>query len=257
MSYIVRGYPGVTLVKRVPTYNAQTRIRTFTTEYQGTEAAVRGLELPLTDQGLSYRIDQNGPVWSLFVDDPVQEDIDETLDRWEIFTESTEKSMFELPNVVSEGELYNAGILTGVASYKSVVEAAVETKDTIIENQSNWPQAYKLIRTMRAGVTGWQLDLVGIRRTRRIQSSIAENYRINLDAGLYIYNTGQLGLPSNVGFGVPVTPPAISDLFTWGWRKRSQRLEIIGSFVEQTVELIFAPWSTLAYTVSSSNLAWT
>ena len=85
----------------------------------------------------------------------------------------------------------------------------------------------------------------------------AESYRINLDAGLYIYSTGQLGLPQSVAFGLPITPPEISTLFAWGWRKRSQRVEIVGSFAEQTVELLFAPWSLLAYSTSTNNLAWT
>jgi hypothetical protein len=256
MSYVVKGYLGVTQVKRAPVYNAETKIRTFVTEYQGTESAVRGLEGQLTLQGLSYRTDHNGPVWSLFVDDPVQESIGDELDRWEIFTESTEKSLFELPDAVDEALLYNAGVLTGNSSYRSVVESAVETRDDVIESFT-WPIAKLIVHHLRFGVTGWQLDLVGIRRTRRLLSYSANNYRMNLDGGLLIYSNGQLGVPSSVAFGLPLTPPNISTLFTWGWRKRSQRVEIVGSFVEQTVELLLAPWSTsLAYQIASSNLDW-
>ena len=256
MSYVVQGYQGVTMVKRAPMYNAETKIRTFVTEYQGTEAAVRGLEGQLSLQGLSYRTDHTGPVWSLFVEDPVQEDIGEDLDRWEIFTESTEKSWFELDSVVSEAQRYDSAVAEGAPSYKSVVESAATSKNNTIES-SSWEKAQIIVPHLRAGVTGWQLDLIGLRRTRKMLAYTAQNYRMNLDDGLLIYSTGQLGVPSSVAFGLPITPVNTSTLFTWGWRKRSQRVEIIGSYVEQTVELLFAPWSTsLAYSTSSVNLDW-
>lgn len=259
MSYVVQGFQGVTMVKRAPSYNAETKILTYTTEYQGSEAAVRGLELPLSQQGLSYRTDHNGPVWSLFVDDPVQESIDENLDRWEIFTESTEKSLFELSSVVEYSSAYDAGIGPGDPTFKSVIEAAVASKEATPFGPEGVP--FSLVAHLRSGVTGWQLDFVGIRRTRRMLASTSQGFRVSLDDGLYIYNTGQLGVPSTVAFGLPITPPVIpptgTTLFRWGWRKRSQRVEIIGSFVEQTVELLFAPWSTLAYRDAQNNLAWT
>ena len=85
---------------------------------------------------------------------------------------------------------------------------------------------------------------------------LATNFQLNTDTGLLIYSTAQLGVPDVIYFALPGTPPDISALAHWGWRKRSQRVELVGSFVEQTVELAFAPWSTLAYANSGSDLAW-
>jgi len=252
-NFTVRGFQGVTLVKSAPQYNAQTKIYSFVTEYQGTEAAVRGLEAQLIADGLTYRTDHQGPVWSLFVEVPEQ-DIDENLDRWEVFTESTEKSLFEIPEVVTEAEGYDAGLSEGEPTYKQECESAASSVAALIEAE---PNAFLVVRHLRAGVTGWQVDLIGLRRTRRLQAGSVASYQISLDTGLLIYSTSQLNVPPEVAFALPATPSDISDLFTWGWRKRSQRVEIIGSLVEQTVELLFAPWSTsLAYEVSTDNLDW-
>jgi hypothetical protein len=37
---------------------------------------------------------------------------------------------------------------------------------------------------------------------------------------------------------------------------RGQRVEIVGNYAEQVVELVFAPWSLLAYEPSTVNLNW-
>jgi hypothetical protein len=259
MSYIVRGFPGVTLVKEAPNYNAETKTYTFVREYHGTEAAVRGLEPLLRQRGLTYRTDHQGPVWQLFVDEPVQ-DVDENLDRWEVFTESTDKSLFELPEVVTVANQYDEGLADGELTFRKNCENAADSKAAAAflarVTGDELTMANLVISHLRAGVTGWQLDLVGLRRTRRMEYLTSQSYQISLDTGLYVYSTAQLGLPNEVAFAVPATPADISTLFTWGWRKRSQRVEIIGSFIDQTVDLLFAPWSTLAYTSASANLAW-
>lgn len=252
MPAIVKGSANPVLVRSFPNWNAETKTYTYEIEYQGTETAIRGLEANAKAGGLSYRISHDGPVFSIYITQPVVE-IDENLDRWEISTESTEKSLFELPAIVTAAEGYDAALVDGEKTFKQECEDAVNTKAALIEAE---PNAYEVIRHLRAGVTGWQVDLVTLRRTRKIELGTAFNYGISLDTGLLIYSTAQLNVPNDVAFALPATPSDISDLFTWGWRKRSQRVEIVGQFVEQTVELLFAPWSTLAYTNSGSNLAW-
>ena len=252
MSYVVKGAQVPVLVSTFPNYNAETKTYAFEYEYRGTEGAIRGLEPQLRARNLSYRVTHDGPVWSLVVNQPLQ-DIEEDLDRWEVSTESVEKSLFELPAVVLDAEDYDADIEDGEQTYRQACEEAVNQKAALIEAR---PNAYEVIRHLRAGVTGWQMDLVSLRRTRRMEQYQAVGYRLNLDTGLYVYSTAQLNLPAAVAFAVPSTPADISDLFTWGWRKRSQRVELVGSYVEQTVELLFAPWSTLAYQSAPSNLVW-
>lgn len=254
MSYTILGYQGVTQTKAAPRYNAETKTYTFVREYQGSEAAVRGLEGQLRARGLSYRTDHAGPVWTLQVDDPVQ-DLDEDVDRWEIFTESTEKSIFELPDIILDAIAYDSSLDAGETPFKKACENAVETKGGAIESD---PSGATVIEHLKAGAVGWQLDLVGLRRTRRLEvyNANSSTYQVTLDTGLLLYTTAQLGVPTSVAFGLPGTPADISTLFKWRWRKRSQRVEITGSYVEQTVELLFAPWSTLAYADAGVNLRW-
>lgn len=263
MSYVVKGAQIPVLVSTFPQYNAETKTYSFEYEYRGTEGAIRGLEPQLRSRNLSYRISHDGPVWTLIVSQPLQ-DIEEDLDRWEVSTESVEKSLFELPDIVAIAESYDASrAATTSPTFRNEVETAVDTgyTDSFTTYLASQTQVVrnsvgKIISHLKAGATGWQLDLVSLRRTRRMEQYQAVGYQLNLDTGLYVYSTAQLNLPAAVAFAVPATPADISDLFAWGWRKRSQRVELVGSYVEQTVELLFAPWSTLAYSPASSNLVW-
>jgi hypothetical protein len=194
----------------------------------------------------------------MWIEEPELVDVEE-LDRWEIFTESVEKSLFELPDSVTEAITWDAsaGASGGLfSSYKKTIEELANEPNSATFAAASWPVADKITRHLRSGVTGWQLDLVGLRRSRRFEAYLGPNYRIGLETGLLLYTTSQLNLPDVVAFSMPSTPSDISDLFKWRWRKRSQRVEIIGSYVEQTTELIFAPWSTLAYSDAGTNLNW-
>lgn len=254
MGPIVKGTALPVLVQEVRTRNAQTGSYIVSEEWQGPELAIRGLEQQYVNRNLNYRISNQGPIYSIFVETPEQV-IDESLDRWEVFTESTEKSLFELPGAVSTADAYDALLDDDDLTFREQCEAATRKRHDAIEANV---VASDIIRHLRAGVTGWQLDLVGLRRTRRVESyqATAGIYKLNLDTGLYVYSQAQLNLPPLVAFAVPATPSDISDLFTWGWRKRSQRVEIVGGWIEQTVELLLAPWSTLAYAPANGALVW-
>lgn len=255
MSYVVKGDPSAQLVAKFPSYTSETKTYIETREYRGTESAIRGLELQMQTAGYSYRITHDGPVWSMQIDIP-QQDVDESIDRWEIFTESTEKSFFELPSVIAEAQTWDLNLDPGERNYKAVVLEAVDTPNDLTGNLA-WPKANSVIEHLKSGVTGWQLDLVVLRRTRRVQNELAPIYRIALDSGLVLYTGGQLGVPASVGFELPTAPPIGSvTIYQWGWRRRSQRVENVGNWVEQTIELVFAPWSLLAYTPSNTPLAW-
>jgi hypothetical protein len=264
-SIVVKGDPSVQLVAQFPTYNAETKTYTETYEYKGIESAIRGLEIQMQQRGLSYRVSHDGPIWTMQVDIPTQE-VDENLDRWEVFTESTEKSLFELPDIIEIAEDFDAGRNSSAdLTFRSEIENAAQNGYSDILNaymeliSAEWISAINiLVSHFRAGVTGWQLDLLVLRRTRRVEAYVSNGFPLTLDAGLYYYSTAQLNVPGNVGFTLPDYPdaPGSVSIYEWGWRKRSQRVESVGSFVEQTVELVFAPWSTLAYTASNADLIW-
>lgn len=250
---IIKGTALPVLVSDNPSYFSEIRQFIREVEYRGPEAAIRGLQQQFINDGYSYRITNDGPVFSIFVH-IVEQVVDEQLDRWEVFTESTEKSLFELPDVVQDAANWDASIDEGEPTFRDECEAGVNRKDTAAFGIG--ATAESVIKHLRAGTTGWQLDLVGLRRTRTLRAGSVAQFQITLDTGLFVYSTAQLNLPPAVAFAVPGTPSAISDLYVWGWRKRSQRVEIVGSFVEQTVELLLAPWSTLAYAPANGALIW-
>lgn len=252
---IVKGTPLPVLTGDGVAYIGETNTFINEQEFQGPELAIKGLQAQLINKGWSYRIINNGPVYSIFISTP-QQTVDETFDRWEIFTESTEKSLFELPHVVTAAEAYDATISAGAPTFKQACETAALEKPSATGISAN-ATALRIIRHLRAGVTGWQLDLVGIRRSRRVEKSQANtSFRLTADTGLKLYTKAELNLPSSVAFVAPDSPADVSDLFKWRWRKRSQRTELVGNYVEQTVELILAPWTIDAYSDTSGDLAW-
>lgn len=254
MSAIQKGDPTAQLVAIFPSFNAETKVYTVTQEYRGSQMAIQGMELQFQDSELSYRITHDGPVWTMQVEIP-QQVIDESIDRWEIFTESTEKSLFELPEVVKAAILYDNSIAAGEATFKQAIEDAVANKSTSVFFLQI---GQDVIDHLKAGVTGWQLDLIVIRRTRRMHRFLSQGFKLTLDSGLVYYTSGELGVPGDVAFILPTAPtvdPSVT-IYQWGWRKRSQRIEFVGQYVEQTVELVFAPWSTLAYSPAGTNLVW-
>ena len=120
-----------------------------------------------------------------------------------------------------------------------------------------YPLFKNVVRHLRSGVTGYQIDFVTLRRFRQIDLTYAyAGGKMSLSDGQIVYSTAQLNLPSNVTFTLPSTPSDPSADFSWGWRLRGQRVELQGNYAEQVVELVFAPWSTLAYTNATGNLDW-
>ena len=264
MSYVVKGNPGPIQVGTFPKYDAETKTTTYRYEYRGIESAIRGLEFGLRDRGWSYQIDHDGPVWRLTTEEPIF-DAQEDVDRWEIYTESTEKSLFELPRVAAVAGVFDSSAAASDSdSYKKTVETLVENPGTTFLADAGTERRIvtdSLVAHLRSGVTGWQLDLIVLRRTRRVERYNANNgIRLNLDTGLILYTTSQLNLPLDVAFALPSAPDDViygsETLAKWRWRRRSQRTEYIGNFAEHTIELVFAPWSVLSYSESSSDLSW-
>ena len=262
MSVVVKGFQGAVHTNVSTRYDAENRTTTYTYEYSGVESAIMGLVFQLRARGVYYRTHNRGPIFFLETDEPLT-DVDENIDRWEIFTESAEKSLFELPDIVAEASAHDAAAIgNDDDSYKKTVETIAESPSTTYPSGAN---VELLVRHLRAQVTGWQVDWVVLRRLRRLERFVANNnIRMTLDTGLLLYTTAQLGLPTDVAFALPSTPSDVTfvknnvtyTLFKWRWRKRSQRSEYVGGFVEHTAELVFAPWSTLAYQDSNSALQW-
>lgn len=251
MSAIFKGTTGPVLVSDEPFFDAETGIKYFDRTWAGSQAAVFGLAQDLENQNISYQTFQGGPVYTITARVPWTLPDEIEPDRYEITTEAADKSIFEFPTVIDDAEAYDAALADGALTYRKRVEEAVNEED--IGPTSTFQS---VVRHLKAGVTGWQIDFLTLRRFRRVNLAYAYAAgKFNLSDGSLIYSTGQLNLPASVAFSLPTTPAGTTD-FEWGWRKRGQRVDILGNFAEQTVELVFAPWSTFLYTSSGGNLIW-
>lgn len=255
MSAIFKGQAGVILVAEEPAHDADSGTDMFDTTWAGSRAAIFGLATDLRAQGISFRTTQSGPVYMLTARVPTVQPDEVPPDRYEISTEAVDKSVFEIPEAIAESQVYDGLLPEGAETYKQWAEQTAATKRNFVAG--TWPIQEAIVRHLKAGVTGFQIDFVVLRRFRQCPIEYANSAgRFTLDANNYIYTTGQLNLPSSVAFITPAFPADPSVDFAWGWKRRSQRVEIVGDYAEQTVELVLAPWSTLAYEVATSPLNW-
>lgn len=257
MSAKWKGTLQIVLVSDEPFYDPSSGLQYTDRIWAGKEEAIKGFANDLEEEGIGYQISASPPIFMISARIPISDATIDIPDRYEISTEAQDKSIFELPGVVEEIIRYDASIAETAETYKSRAERFVDKGLTYVFDDINFPLFGKVVRHLRNGVTGFQTDYVVLRRMRQIDLSYGySGGRMNLSDGLLIFTTAQLNLPSEVGFVVPSTPTDPSADYAWGWKVRGQRVELVGNYMEQVVELVFAPWSTLAYELSSSNLSW-
>jgi len=269
MSALFKGTGGYVIVADEPQFDSQTGAKWFDRTWAGSVGAINGLTVELEAQGISYRTSQSGPVVTLTARVPWIEPEEVPPDRYEITTTAQDKSIFEHPLVVEDAYNYDGGLTADRDTYREKCEKAVSSYvDFLIFNSGNSsnPAAAnarfaRVVRHLRGGTTGWQVDFITLRRFRQVSIEYASGAgKFNLTDSQYIYTTAQLGLPASVAFSLPSAPdapyPADVQDYQWGWRRIGQRVDIVGNFAEQNVELTFAPWSNLLYTPSSIALNW-
>jgi hypothetical protein len=240
-------------------FDAETRAYNKRITYNGSRAAIAGKEQELQDGGISYDGRNSGPVYSLTTRVPSGDPTTDDLDRYEIGTETGEIEIWQIPTLFQAAQQWDAD--PNNVSWRKLAEdyASDPTKVTdTLPVDSFWQD---VVSHLRAGVNHFPVDFLVLRRFRKISQDYATGTggRINLTDGTRIYTTAQLNLPANVAFALPSNPTTNSefdDLFQWGWRRRSQQVQIVGTYIEQTVELLFAPHSLIYYTVGTGNLNW-
>lgn len=262
MSALFKGRQNASLVSEEPAFDAETGARQFDQTFAGSKDVIYGLARSFEEDNLSYRISNQGPVYSIVVRVPEIDATQELLDRYEISTESEEKSIFEHPSVIVAAAEWDTGPGALLSSFKKLAEDAADdnsgyslaSASISAETQATFQS---VVRHLRSKAVGYQIDFITLRRFRQIDITYAySGGRFNLDDGSRIYSTAQLNLPASVAFSLPATPSDPSADYSWGWKRRGQRVEIVGTLIEQTVELVFAPWSTLLYENATGNLNW-
>lgn len=252
MSAITKGKQSATLIKSEPVFDADAQTYAFDVTYMGNQAAILGLEAGFQDEGFSYEIQQDGGVFYLHGRVPQSDPVD----HYEIFTESTEQSLFQQPHVAEVAKAYDDSIAVGAQTWRSLTEEAVTTKS--LHGATPFTVEYDVVNALRNGVTGFQVDFITLRRVRRVKRlfAYASTGKLNLDIGLFIYQTDHLGVPADVAFVLPTVTLPVTDQYLWGWRRRNQSVEYVGQWIEQKIELTFAPWSLIPYQATTDFLNW-
>lgn len=265
MSAIWKGTVGPVVVSEEIHHESETGNVSVDITYQGSRDAIFGLSVEFENQRVSFQTNQSGPVHTLTARIPTIINAAEVQpDRYEISTESADKSIFDHPLIIGDAYEYNSSIAANAKTYQKLATDASEKRnefalaggftDPVTQNS----RFNSVVRHLTNGVTGFQIDFVVLQRFRKValEYGYGSAGRITLDSGLYIYSTLQLNLSQSVAFKLPATPSDPSVDYKWGWRKRGQKVDIVGNYVEQTVELLFAPWSTLFYSNATANLNW-
>jgi hypothetical protein len=265
MSANFKGRQNASLISEEPVFDAETGAHQFDQTFAGSKGIIFALARGFKEDGISYRVSNNGPIYSITARVPQNDPVLENPDRYEIYTESEDLSIFKLPVVVQSAEEWDTGPGVLLSSFRKLAEDAADdntgyslASGSISAGTQNTFQA--VIRHLRAGVTGYEENNIVLSRFRQIDQSFANaGGKFNLKAGRLVYTTAQLNLPSDVAFSLSDLPSGQSGLpedYRWGWRLRAQRVEKTGSMTEQTIQLSFAAWSTLAYDDATSNLNW-
>lgn len=265
MSAIFKGRQSATLISEEPAFDAATGVTEFDQTFAGSKLAIFAMAQQFKEDGVSYRVTNNGPVYVITARVPQAFETDP--DRYEIFTESAALSIFSLPDVQADAEDYDAELSAGARTYRQVAEESVD-ETQVIDTTTFTPataaaqlaRMQSVIRHLRAGVTGYEEDNLALVRFRQIDNAYATGTgKFNLRGSRIIYTTSQLNLPSDIAFTLTDLPTGTDGLtqdYRWGWRLRGQRVERIGSLTEQTIHLTYAAWSLLAYVDANGNLNW-
>lgn len=245
MSTIFKGTKQVQLVREEFVFDPQNGL-VLEREFRGPTTAVNGLVggMPST---LTFRTNQEGPVGSLIVRYPNGDNLvaETPVDRWEIDTEVLDRDGFYHPTIQAEMEAY-----TIPASYRKQIEDAVENGTTSPAVAATNPGANKIFLELRRGASHFETEFLVLRRQRTISPSYTG--RLTLNATSLIYSALQLPVPALVGWTLP-TLPSNPPQSQWGYRLRTQKTAFVGNRVEQVHEWVLAAWSTLYYTVATSN----
>lgn len=252
-----KGRP-ISLVREEYRYDANTNAIQSEQEYHGTRRAAIGEFVRQSGGVNNVTYQTEGAIGRVVVTTAIADSAEYT-ERYEVLTEFVEKDIFQIPAVALEAKLYDAAVdATGTEGdpyYREAAEQVAANKKGFTVNPTSYPLFQNVVRYLRDGAAGYEVEYVVIRRSRRIPRGSA--VVASIGDGLNIYSTAQLGLPSDVAFAVPDSSAleSVPD-YLWGWRRRPSNSTVEGTFLEQSSEFILAQWSTLAYTPASGGADW-
>jgi hypothetical protein len=259
---IVKGSKAIQLIRKEYRWDPQQNAAMMESEYQGSTLSAIGFYNKNIGGQSNVSVTMDGGVGRVLIQSPTSSKtsgVDDYVERYEVGVEFVEKDIFQVPAIAQEAREYDTMLdqLGDVESpyYRQLAEDVATNKGNK-PNASIYPLFEKVVRYLRDGVTGYELEYVVIRRSRKIPRGSSNVAAIG--DGLLVYSTAQLGLPDDIAFSVPdssaLTP--ISSDYIWGWRRRPSTSSVEGMYIDQNSEFILSQWSSLFYTASTTEAAW-
>lgn len=259
---IVKGSRAVQLIRQDYRYDSQSGAASIEREYHGSVQSAMGFFGRFWGGKDNVSAQIEGGTGRVIVQTPVENVATEQefSERYEVSVEFVEKEIWQNPAVAAEARRYDDFVETnGQADdpyYRELAEDLARRKVLASVNVVDYPILAQVVRYLRDAVTGYELEYIVIKRTRKISRNGGRVASVG--DGLMVYSTDQLQLPRDIAFSVPnssMQTPISSDYF-WGWRRRPSTSSVDGLYIEQSSEFILAQWASLFYTQSTVNASW-
>lgn len=257
---IIKGSKAIQLVRQEYRWDPQNNTGLIEREYHGSTLSALGFYSKNIGGSQSVSVQLDSGVGRVVLQTPTTATVSpeqDYVERYEVSIEFVEKEIWQVPAIAQEARLYDErpNQTADAPFYREACEEMARNKLSYI-NPADYPLSAQVIRYLRDGVTGYELEYVVVRRSRKVARN-GQNIA-SVGDGLLIYSTAQLQLPDDVAFSVPdssaLTP--ISSDYIWGWRRRPSTSSVEGMFVDQSSEFILSQWSSLFYTQSSGVASW-
>lgn len=243
--------------------------------WNGSKTQIAAIIQSFIDNGAATSVKNSGALWTLTVTWSLDysKDTDkqagapplaeETLDTWDVDVEWAQVDVRSSPKIITYlgGEyqvattfkLVDSAIKAGL-SIDGYYRNVVNTSTTIQPAVS--PKEEAIYRLRSRGVTTIEEKRPTLTRKRTYTSQYTTPIQIN--AVEVIYTTSALislfSVPNIIQQKLPVTPAVTQAEAAWGWklRKQSGTFTVARNKIEETMDFVFAQWSTLIYDFVSS-----
>jgi hypothetical protein len=222
---------------------------TLVETYTGHPNAVLSLRNSLIGANVTTQYEEEAgraTLYATWSDDNDGNNTEVPSDHYEIAKDYVQESIWSAPQIWALA-LNDAST---VSVWKSLVETAVsENKNVNNSGLTGYP--LQIFKHYTAGTTSFETERLTLRRVRTF--SLRYLGRATLDAVPKVYSVASLqsvfGIPSAITDRLPAAPSAAPELHSWGWKRRQDSTSITYSGrVEEVMDWVFAPWSTVLHT---------
>ena len=233
--------------------------------WNGSKSQIAAIIQSFRDNGAATSVKNSGALWTLTVTWSLDYNQDtnkqagappaaeETLDTWDVDVEWAQEDVRSNPKTIAAlgGEfavavafkLIDAAIKAGLSlqAYLTSIGSTLVPSSTL----------EKFYRLRARGVDTVEVKRPTISRKRTYTSAYTTPIQIN--AVETVYTTSALitnfSVPNIIQQKLPVTPVVTQAEAAWGWRirKQSGTFTVARNKIEETMDFVFAQWSTLLY----------